>query len=490
MNSEITNAFSDRLERIENMLLAMTLSDVKRQTPHEPIKIQSETSQTLVCKVRYDILASNIKNKLHDCLAGKGIEDLAFLNEINFEDLILSSLDTTESNEQSSSTAIIEIDESRRDDVVSTIINTNDTQIEPQSTTTSKTATSLKETSAPRAKKEAAPKADKEVLKAEKEAQKAEKDAQKAEQTEMKSCEKETREYDKALQKAKAAEAKLASKPRSIPDKDTTKKAEKEAEESKKKAEKEALKAEESKKKAEKEALKAEEAKKKAEKEAQKKALKEEADAQKKALKEAADAKKKADKEAKKSSTSKPRKSKDGTTTSGSGDDSISNTQTQSMSQPSQIMEYDELSEHSNESTTSNSSSKSSLSLIHPDTFNPPTKEVGIIRKGTPITELNEDEAEEDNSTNTYDDNEDEDDEDEDMDNKTDYEILTSWSIPSKPEVVYFAKRGQYIYERVKTEENPEGVINWNVSVGWLTSNGKHILTKSYAHYDALIVKT
>ena len=461
MNSEITNAFADRLERIESMLLAMTLSDGKRpnQQQHEPIKIQSEPSQTLVCKVRYDILASNIKNKLHDCLAGKGIEDLAFLNEINFEDLILSSLDTTESNEQSSSTTtLIQIDESRRDDVVSTTIShKNDTPTEPQSTTTSKPAPSLKETSAPRAKKEAAPKADKEAIKAEKEAQKAEKEAQKAEQTEMKSCEKETREYDKALQKAKAAEAKLATKPRSIPDKEA-KKAEKEAEEAKKKAEKEAL---------------------KAEKEAQKKAEKEAADAKKKAEKEEADARKKADKEAKKSSTSKPRKSKDATTTSVSGE-SISNTQ--SMSQPSQIIE-DESSEHSNESTTSKSSSKPSLSLVHPDQFKS-QEPVGIIRKSTPIPanqpSLDEDDDEE-NSTNTY---------DEDIDNKTDYEILTNWSIPSKPEVVYFAKRGQYVYECVKTEENPEGSINWNVSVGWLTSGGKHILTKSYAHYGDLIVKT
>jgi hypothetical protein len=479
MNSEITNAFADRLERIESMLLAMSLSDGKKPTQHEPIKIQSEPSQTIVCKVRYDILASNIKNKLHECFAGKGIEDLAFLNEINFEDLILSSLDTTESNEQpSSSTTIIKIDESRRDDVVSSLIHKNDTHTEPQPTTTSKTATSLKETAAPRAKKEAAPKADKEALK-------AEKDAQKAEQNEMKSCEKETREYDKALQKAKIAEAKLAAKPRIIPDKEA-KKAEKEAEEAKKKAEKEA---EEAKKKAEKEALKAEKEALKAEKEAQKKAEKEAADAKKKAEKEAADEKKKAEKEAKKSSTSKPRKSKDATTTSASGE-SISNTQTQSMSQPSQIME-DEFSEHSNESTTSKSSSKS-LSLVHPDQFKS-QEPVGIIRKSTPITAnpslINDEDEDEDNSTNTYDDAE-EDDEDEDMDNKTDYEILTNWSIPSKPEVAYFAKRGQYVYECVKTEENPEGSINWNVSVGWLTSGGKHILTKSYAHYGDLIVKT
>jgi hypothetical protein len=69
-----------------------------------------------------------------------------------------------------------------------------------------------------------------------------------------------------------------------------------------------------------------------------------------------------------------------------------------------------------------------------------------------------------------------------------DYTIITNWSIPSKPSVICFVKRGNYIYERVRTSEKPEGVINWTTSVAILLPGRPPIFSRLYSHYKELVI--
>jgi hypothetical protein len=66
--------------------------------------------------------------------------------------------------------------------------------------------------------------------------------------------------------------------------------------------------------------------------------------------------------------------------------------------------------------------------------------------------------------------------------------ILTNWSIPSKPSVLYFVKLGQYVYERIQTAEKPQGVIDFTTSVAILIPGRPPIFSRKYTHYKELIV--
>jgi hypothetical protein len=68
--------------------------------------------------------------------------------------------------------------------------------------------------------------------------------------------------------------------------------------------------------------------------------------------------------------------------------------------------------------------------------------------------------------------------------------VLTHISIPSKPEVISFVLKGQYVHEKRKTEENPDGEIDWSNSIGVMMGSGKIIYSMNYKHYEGLIIKT
>jgi len=65
--------------------------------------------------------------------------------------------------------------------------------------------------------------------------------------------------------------------------------------------------------------------------------------------------------------------------------------------------------------------------------------------------------------------------------------ILTNWSIPSKPEVLCFVKLGQFVYQRVRTAENPLGVIDFTTSVAILLPRGP-VFPIAYRHYRELVI--
>jgi hypothetical protein len=65
--------------------------------------------------------------------------------------------------------------------------------------------------------------------------------------------------------------------------------------------------------------------------------------------------------------------------------------------------------------------------------------------------------------------------------------ILTNWSIPSKPEVLCFVKKGQFVYERVQTSDKPLGVIDWTTSVAIMLP-GRTVFSSKYTHYKELVI--
>ena len=65
--------------------------------------------------------------------------------------------------------------------------------------------------------------------------------------------------------------------------------------------------------------------------------------------------------------------------------------------------------------------------------------------------------------------------------------ILTNWSIPSKPSVICFVKKGQFVYERVRTAEHPLGVVDWTTSVAIMLP-GRTVFSSKYTHYRELVV--
>ena len=461
-----TSEITERLARIENLILGMNKDatasaqdDVcMKKLPTQVIASRPglEPTTTQVCKVRYDILAVNIKNKLQKLFQTKELE-VTWLEEIDFEDIILSSLNPIECNELimgsnppppqnglQTSTRSDTDGEIRMEPSHEMVVDDEKLQAKP----TKSTKASSKKTSDTAS-------IDKEALTAEKEA----------------------KEYETAIKKMEKAKVPKTTARNKEADSETTtaekKKADKEAKELAKKAEKEAKELE---KKAEKEA-----------KELEKKAEKEAMDAKKKAEKEAMDAKKKAEKENK---PTRKRTTKD--TTSSASQSLVSQSQPILSQQPDEYELSHDSAEFSNKSTTSETNEEPStlsqppppassppqkLSLIHPSTY----KQIkdDDLDSGKRNEEYDE---EEENSTNTED-------EEEEESSVHNYDILTSWSIPSKPEVLYFVKKGTYIYECVKNEENPKGEINWNTSVG-LIMGAKIIYTMNYKHYESLIIQT
>jgi len=442
-----TSEIADRLARIENLILglnkdALPLDGCVKKMPASRPEVEP---QTQVCKVSYDILAINIKNKLQKLFQTKELE-VTWLEEIDFEEMILSSLNPIECNEliTGSQEQVGLQNWTRCDTTVEkssgmSVVNNDDENSQSSTTTTTKPTKSKKTTNTSQA-------IDKETMKAEKEAKANEKKSEKQELVLMKAYDKESKEYETSIKKMEKATA-----PKPTETAAQKKKAEKEAKELEKKAEKEAN-----------------ELKKKAEKEAK--------ELEKKAEKEANELKKKAEKENK-----APRKRTKDATASQS---------LVSQSQPTIELFHDDEVSNSKSSTTDavelspsppppQTQIQPKLSLIKPSEYNK------IEEKSEKINEENAaEEEEEENSTNTEDEAEDDEEE-----TKPTHEILTNWSIPSKPEILYFVKKGTYIYECVKNEENPKGEINWNNSVG-LVMGSKIVYTMSYKHYESLIVRT
>ena len=191
------------------------------------------------------------------------------------------------------------------------------------------------------------------------------------------------------------------------------------------------------------------------------KEAKEAKEAEKKAEKEAKEAQKKAEKEAKDAQktvnpTVKGNKSKK------------TNISSQSSSQSNE--------ENIKLPSTPKIQTKPNLPpLIHPDKFKP------VSSTQEPVEEDNVEyiEEEEEAEHSSEDDNEDED-EDEDEEVTPNFTILTNYSIPSKPEVLYCVQKQQYIYECIKTEEHPEGLIDWNKHIGMISGSGKLVPTLNY----------
>jgi hypothetical protein len=423
---------NERLERIEALLLGMK----KSETTSNRRRQECEAVPTQVCKVRYDVLAVNIKNKLRELFDQKSVES-SMLEEFDMEELILSSLQTEDCNEKQllfgrSSPNLTRMDLPPPPQTQ----HNNKSEQKPISTTTtpnsveSLTQESNKPPPPPPSKSE---KITKKLSEAEKEARKAEKEAK---DTEKKS------EKDNLVGMRGA-------------DKDPETAAQK------KKAEKEAL---ELKKKADKEAL---ELKKKADKEAK--------ELEKKLEKEAKELKKKEEK-----ANKQPRKKASKDTTS---------TTTTTASQPavtqSQIMEEPEVSLDASLggcSSTTHTPPSNGLSLIKPSKSNQ------IIRsEGGGGGEEHEEEYYEENSTNTEDEEEEEEEEEQPIGSQ--YKKLENWSIPSKPDIVYFAQKGNYIYECVKSEEHPEGIINTSTSVGMIMGT-KIVYTMNFKEYETLVIRT
>jgi hypothetical protein len=462
-----TTEIADRLARIENLILglnkdALPLDGCVKKMPASRPEVEP---QTQVCKVSYDVLAINIKNKLQKLFQTKELE-VTWLEEIDFEDMILSSLNPIECNEliTGSHEQVGLQNWTRCDTTVEkssgmSVVNEDENS---QSSTTTTTTTTTKPTKSKKTPNTSQT-IDKESLKAEKEAKANEKKSEKQELISMKAADKESKEYETSIKKMEKATA-----PKPTETAAQKKKAEKEAKELEKKAEKEAN---ELKKKAEKEA-----------KELEKKAEKEANELKKKAEKEAKELEKKAEKENK-----APRKrTKDATASQ-----SLVSQSQPVMSQTTIELFHDDEVSNSKSSTTDavelspsppppQTQIQPKLSLIKPSEYNK------IEEKSEKINEENAAEEEEENSTNTEDEAEEEDDEEE---TKPTHEILTNWSIPSKPEILYFVKKGTYIYECVKNEENPKGEINWTNSVG-LVMGAKIVYTMSYKHYESLIVRT
>jgi len=204
---------------------------------------------------------------------------------------------------------------------------------------------------------------------------------------------------------------------------------------------------------------KAKEAEKQA-KEAEKQAEKEAKEAQKKAEKEAKDAQKKAEKEAKDAQktvnpTVKGNKSKK------------TNISSQSSSQSNE--------ENIKLPSTPKIQTKPNLPpLIHPDKFKP------VSSTQEPVEEDNVEYIEEEEAEHSSEDDNEDEDEDEDEEVTPNFTILTNYSIPSKPEVLYCVQKQQYIYECIKTEEHPEGLIDWNKHIGMISGSGKLVPTLNY----------
>jgi hypothetical protein len=100
-------------------------------------------------------------------------------------------------------------------------------------------------------------------------------------------------------------------------------------------------------------------------------------------------------------------------------------------------------------------------------------------------TEEEEEEDEEEDEDEEDEETKDEEDEDED---ECDYTILTNWRMPCKPDVICFVKRNIYIYERVRTTENPEGVIDWNTSVAIQLPGRSPLFSNKFRHYRNLVI--
>jgi hypothetical protein len=437
---------NERLERIEALLLGMK----KSETTSNRRRQECEAVPTQVCKVRYDVLAVNIKNKLRELFDQKSVES-SMLEEFDMEELILSSLQTEDCNEKQllfgrSSPNLTRMDLPPPPQTQ----HNNKSEQKPISTTTtpnsveSLTQESNKPPPPPPSKSEKITKklseAEKEARKAEKEAKDTEKKSEKDNLVGMRGADKESKDYEKAM-------AKRSKDPETAAQK---KKAEKEALELKKKADKEAL-----------------ELKKKADKEAK--------ELEKKLEKEAKELKKKEEK-----ANKQPRKKASKDTTS---------TTTTTASQPavtqSQIMEEPEVSLDASLggcSSTTHTPPSNGLSLIKPSKSNQ------IIRsEGGGGGEEHEEEYYEENSTNTEDEEEEEEEEEQPIGSQ--YKKLENWSIPSKPDIVYFAQKGNYIYECVKSEEHPEGIINTSTSVGMIMGT-KIVYTMNFKEYETLVIRT
>jgi len=259
----------------------------------------------------------------------------------------------------------------------------------------------------------------------------------------MKQADKESKQYETAVKKqeklaAAAAEPKVTksrSSKSSVP-------IDKEAKEAQKKAEKEA-------------------------KDAQKKAEKEAKDAQKKAEKEAKDAQKKAEKEAKEAKPSaKGSKSKK---------PSISTSQTSSQALNDNLNIDTDI-------TTTNTVKPTLAPLIHPDQFTQTISEKSYIEEEP----HEEEEQDDDHSSNS--DEEDEEEEEEPEKDKHNFTILTNYSIPSKPDILYLVQQGQYVYECKKSSDAPTGTIDWNNSVGVMSGTGNLIYSLNFKEYKSLMV--
>ena len=524
-----------RLDRIEALLLGLNTTDVfKKSTvsaaaavpplPHPGSRVPQVGQRQAIEKgmmVRYDILAENIKNAIFSILQKNNIETALF-ESVDFEMLILSAVKSDEYNNiMTSSSATLDIldrNDNKSCSVVDDVLpisstttttgvsniredeeDNNAKQEEPTTTTKKLKKPIIKKTSSTDTESISSDKDDK---KAEKES----KEAQKKELTIMRQEDKETKVYEQGMKKVEKEAQKKAEK-EAKEAKEAQKKAEKEAKEAMPKMDKEAKEAQ---KKAEKEAKEAQKKAEKEAKEAQQKAEKEAKEAQKKAEKEAKEAQKKAEKKSEKKSSDKKEDTKKSsiTATTTADDESdvvVNKIKVNVISLPPGI-----------------------LTLKHPDTFKqpvvvdvdedaePPKGNPTQQRKSTPVggkkkvvdtqeysddeymsdykedddDKDDEEEEDEENSSNTVD----EDEEDEDDQEPEKYSILTNYSIPSKPEIKCFVLKGQYVYECKKSDDNPNGEIDWSNSVGVLlggtATTGRIIYSLNYKHYEKLIVKT
>ena len=195
----------------------------------------------------------------------------------------------------------------------------------------------------------------------------------------------------------------------------------------------------------------------KEEKDAQKKLAKEEKDAQKKLEKEEKDAQKKLEKDAQKKAPAEKKAS----------------TRKSKAPQNTTI-----ILPNSNKNTPV---SKPTLSLMIPSSPPPPQMNEEFQEE-----EHNDDEdGSPGHSSSTPQDSEDEVDV---VVDKNKMQILTRYSIPSIPNVKYFAQQGQYVYECIVSDEHPDGKIDFTNSVGVMTNNSRIIYSLGYKHYAEKMV--